>query len=92
MGTCIPQGGPPRQRKRSVALQALRLRYTWYDFTENLKRHWLENDRVAGELKQAFRAEGNEFLYEARAAENAWFKERIDRNALVRFMYVADRS
>jgi len=78
----------PEHTYLARALAALGLSYTWNDFTENLRRHWLENYRVTDELEPEFLAEGNAFLYEARVAESAWFKERVDRNALVRFMYV----
>jgi SAM-dependent methyltransferase len=81
----------PDRTSLAQALDALALRYTWHDFTENLRRHWLENYRVAEELRPAFIAEGNQFLYEARVAESAWFKERVDRNALARFMYVVSK-
>ena len=82
----------PDHTSLAQALRALHLPYTWYDFTRNVKRHWLENHRVANELRPVFVAEGNAFLYEARAAENAWFKERVDRNVIVRFMYVVEPS
>jgi cyclopropane fatty-acyl-phospholipid synthase-like methyltransferase len=82
----------PEHTHLARALAALGLSYTWHDFTENMSRHWLENYRVANELRSAFLAEGNAFLYEARASESAWFRERVDMDILVRFMYVVDKG
>ena len=82
----------PERTHLARALAALGLRYTWHDFTGNVRRHWLANDRVARELEPAFLAEDNAFLYEARVAESAWFVERVKRDALVRFMYVAGQG
>jgi trans-aconitate methyltransferase len=74
------------------ALRGLGLTYTAYDFTANVRNHWLMNYQVAEELRQAFIDEGNQFLYEARRAENVGFKESVEEDALVRFMYVIDKN
>jgi 2-polyprenyl-3-methyl-5-hydroxy-6-metoxy-1,4-benzoquinol methylase len=74
------------------ALQELGLSYTWYDFTENVRAHGIKNHQVAQKLKKAFDHEGNQFLYEARVAENVYFKERAVRNELARFMYLVERN
>jgi SAM-dependent methyltransferase len=74
------------------ALDQLGLAYTWYDFTADVRAHGIENYRVTEELKEAFEAEGNEFLYEARAAENRFFKESAEKEEIVRFMYWVERG
>jgi 2-polyprenyl-3-methyl-5-hydroxy-6-metoxy-1,4-benzoquinol methylase len=65
--------------------------YTWYDFTENVRAHSIKNYQVGEELRAAFIKEGNQFLYEARAAENRFFKESAEKEAIVRYMYVVNR-
>ena len=74
------------------ALDQLGLAYTWYDFTADVRAHGIENYRVGEELKEAFEAEGNEFLYEARAAENRFFKESAEKEEIVRYMYLVERG
>ncbi len=73
------------------ALDQLGFSYTWYDFTADVRAHGIENYHVGEELKAAFEAEGNEFLYEARAAENRFFKESAEKEEIVRFMYLVER-
>lgn len=74
------------------ALDQLGLAYTWYDFTADVRAHGIENYRVGEELKEAFEAEGNEFLYEARTTENRFFKESAEREEIVRYMYLVERG
>jgi SAM-dependent methyltransferase len=72
------------------ALNELGLAYRWYDFTKNVRTHGIRNYQVAEELKEAFLAEGNGFLFEARRAENVFFKKAAENEELVRFIYVVD--
>ncbi|MCP4536323.1 MAG: class I SAM-dependent methyltransferase [Chloroflexi bacterium] len=74
------------------ALDQLEFSYTWHDFTAEVRAHGIENYCVGEELKEALVAEGNEFLYNARAGENRFFKESAEREAIVRFMYLVERG
>jgi hypothetical protein len=47
------------------------------------------NYQVGEELKEAFEAEGNDFLYQARAAENRFFKQHAEKEEIARYLYVA---
>jgi 2-polyprenyl-3-methyl-5-hydroxy-6-metoxy-1,4-benzoquinol methylase len=80
----------PDKTRVARALQTLGLRYAQHDYTHKMVEHWQKNYRFSRELEQAFTDEGNRFLYEARVAENVEFKEKADRDALVRFLYVID--
>lgn len=74
------------------ALVQLNLCFAAYDFTTNLRNHWIKNYQVAEALKQDFAAEGNLFLYEARRQENLWFKKQVERDAMSRFLYVVRQN
>jgi len=72
------------------ALQDLGLNYRQYDFTANVRNHWIKNYEYSRSLQADFAAEGNAFLAEARIAENGWFKDHAERETLVRFLYVVE--
>lgn len=76
----------------ALALEKLGFIYEWYDFSENARAHALKNYLVGEELKAAFYAEENGFLYLARAAENRAWKESADNKAMVRYMYVVRQA
>ncbi|MBN1266290.1 MAG: hypothetical protein JXA25_12410 [Anaerolineales bacterium] len=69
------------------ALKSIGLPYLWFDFTENVQRHGLLNYAIAEKLKEDFYREGNGFLYEARAAENVYFKKAAEAQTIVRYLY-----
>lgn len=69
-------------------LNQMGLSYDWYDFTANVRAHGIKNFQAGEALKEAFNKEGNSFLYESRAAENRFFKERAEQETIVRYMYV----
>lgn len=73
------------------ALKDLELAYTTHDCTKNLKNHWLKNYQHSKELKNDFIAEGNEFLYEARLAENVHYSEKVKKDEMVRYLYVIEK-
>jgi SAM-dependent methyltransferase len=74
------------------ALRQSHYNYTAYDFTENVRSHWMKNHQTASELRPAFLAEDNEFLYEARLAENIKVFEKAENNEFVSFMYAIDKN
>lgn len=82
----------PEHTRMGEVLNRLGFAYTWHDFTPNIRNHWLKNYHLALALQPEFTAEGNEFLYEARMAENGWFKAHGDAGTLVRYMYVIERN
>jgi RimJ/RimL family protein N-acetyltransferase/SAM-dependent methyltransferase len=82
----------PQHTLVSQALQALNYSWSMVDFSENVRNHWLKNCRVAEELKQDFISEDNQFLYDARVAENVWFREMVEKNQLVSFLYLVNRQ
>jgi len=81
----------PDKTDMAEALKKSGLEYRWYEFTENVRKHWLINYQVGEELRDAFKEEGNEFLYQARAGENRYFKENVEKNAITRYMYIAEK-
>jgi cyclopropane fatty-acyl-phospholipid synthase-like methyltransferase len=72
------------------AFNQLGMPYDWYDFTVNVRRHGIKNYEVGEALKESFENEGNQFLYEARAAENRFFKESAENEEIVRYMYIVN--
>lgn len=82
----------PGHTHMAETLRGLSFRYTQHDFTANVRNHWIKNYEFSRTLQPEFAAEGNEFLCEARMAENGWFKDHAERGTLVRFMYVIDRN
>jgi len=82
----------PDRTRMAETLQGLSFRYTQYDFTTNIRNHWVKNYEFSRILQPEFAAEGNEFLYVARMAENGWFKDHAERGTLVRFMYVIEHN
>jgi 2-polyprenyl-3-methyl-5-hydroxy-6-metoxy-1,4-benzoquinol methylase len=82
----------PGHTRMSEVLRGLSFRYTQHDFTPNIRNHWIKNYEFSRTLQPEFSAEGNQFLCEARMAENGWFKDHAERETLVRFMYVIDQN
>jgi len=82
----------PERTFLAQALNELGFAYTWFDFTENVRAHGIRNFQVAEELKQAFMLEGNAFLYEARVAENVFFRDASEHGMITRFMYVVEQN
>lgn len=80
----------PENTLLAQALAQLGATFEWYDFTENVRAHGIKNYQVGEALKEAFKREGNQFLYDARAAENRFFKESAEKEAIVRYMYVVN--
>jgi ubiquinone/menaquinone biosynthesis C-methylase UbiE len=81
----------PDKTRVAHALRKLGLPYEQHDYTHKMNEHWQKNYQVSHELEQAFTDEGTRFLFEARVAENVDFKEKADRGALARFLYVIQR-
>jgi len=74
------------------ALRELGFEYAWYDFTADMIAHGMDGGHALEELREAFEAEGNEFLYEARAEEIRHFRELAEREEITRYMYVVGSS
>ena len=74
------------------ALRALDFKYRWYDFTAAVREHGIKNYEVGEALKADFEAEGNRFLYKARAAENRHFRDYALRQVIARYLYLVDGS
>lgn len=66
--------------------------YVQYDFTANICNHWVKNYDMSRALYGDFAQEGNEFLAEARIAENGWFRDHAIGGTLVRFVYAIDQN
>jgi len=77
----------PQETTLARALAELGLTYTWHDFTREVRQHGLRNYEAAEALKAQFEAEGNRFLYEARAAENRKLREKAEKNIVFRYQY-----
>jgi 2-polyprenyl-3-methyl-5-hydroxy-6-metoxy-1,4-benzoquinol methylase len=82
----------PGHTRMAEVLRDLSFDYTQYDFTPNIRNHWIKNYEYSRTLQPEFSAEGNQFLCEARMAENGWFKDHAERETLVRFMYVINHD
>lgn len=81
----------PGHTRMGEILNRLGFSYAHHDFTPNIRNHWLKNYHLALALQPEFAAEGNEFLFQARMAENGWFKSHGDAGTLVRYLYAIDR-
>ena len=82
----------PGNTRLAEALHTGGFAFESYDFTSNVKSHWLLNYQVGEELREAFEKEGNQFLYQARLAENREFKAYVEKDTIVRFLYVAKQA
>lgn len=82
----------PGHTRMAEVLRDLSFDYTQHDFTPNILNHWIKNYEFSRTLQPEFAAEGNQFLCEARMAENGWFKDHAERETLVRFMYVINHN
>ncbi|MBS0166633.1 class I SAM-dependent methyltransferase [Nitrospira sp. CMX1] len=82
----------PGRTRMARVLQTLGLVYRQYNFTPNIRNHWVKNYEVSRAMYREFAAEGNEFLADARIAENGWFKDHAERGTLVRFLYVINHN
>lgn len=82
----------PGSTRLAQVLKALSSSCMAYDFTPNVRNHWIRNHAFSRSLRSAFEAEGNGFLAEARMAENGWFKNHAERGTLTRFVYVIDHN
>jgi len=82
----------PRRTRLAQILTTLSLTYQPYDFTANVRNHWIKNYDYSRSLHADFAAEGNAFLADARIAENGWFKDHAEGGTLVRFIYVIDSN
>jgi SAM-dependent methyltransferase len=82
----------PERTFLAQALNQLGFTYTWNDFSDNVRAHGKKNFQVAEDLKETFLREGNIFLYEARAAENLFFREASERGTITRFMYTVEKN
>lgn len=82
----------PERTHLGEALRLQGFEYEWYEFTENVRLHGMKNYEVGEALRDAFEKEGNGFLYEARIAENRFFKESVEKNTIVRYLYVVGQA
>ncbi len=81
----------PKETWLAEALEQFGAAYQWHDFTANIRAHGIKNYQAGEALKEIFAQEGNQFLYEARAAENRFFKESAEEESIVRYLYVVNR-
>lgn len=82
----------PDNTRLAQVLKAGGYTYAQYDFTPNICNHWVKNYDFSRSLYENFAAEGNEFLAEARIAENGWFRDHAEAGTLVRFVYAIDHN
>ncbi len=80
----------PGHTRLAQVLKTLSLTCQQYDFTRNVRNHWIKNYDYSRSLYEDFSAEGNAFLADARIGENGWFKDHAERGTLVRFVYVIE--
>jgi len=80
---------PPDKTPLAQALMHHGLPYRVWDFTQADYRHAQLTKRVMEELKPAFEAEGNLFLYESRLGEAQGVMAAIEAGAHARYLYVA---
>ncbi len=82
---------PPDNTPLALALQANGLRYQAWDYTQEDFHHAQRKGQIAEELKDAFAAEGNLFLYENHAAEAAGVQKAVQAGAHARYLYLVSR-
>lgn len=83
-----PEGLLPENTPLGRALVALALSYQTWDFTQADYRHALLKREVTTELKDAFAAEGNMFLYETRMGEAEGVKAAVEQGIHARYLYL----
>jgi 2-polyprenyl-3-methyl-5-hydroxy-6-metoxy-1,4-benzoquinol methylase len=81
----------PHTARAGTALRKLGLAYEAADYSHKMREHWTKNDRATHELEQAFTAEGNRFIFEARASETAEYIDAVRRNVVSRTLYTVRR-
>jgi cyclopropane fatty-acyl-phospholipid synthase-like methyltransferase len=79
----------PHKNEFAETLQNQGLQYKTWDLTEQEVRHWTRKLRVASELKEAFEAEGNAFLYRKRHIEAEQHQPHVDAGRVSRYLYQA---
>ena len=82
----------PDHSRVGQVLNQLGFDYEWHDFTANVRAHWSKNYEQAQALQPAFAAEGNEFLADARMAENGWFNDHGKAGTLTCYLYIIQRN
>jgi 2-polyprenyl-3-methyl-5-hydroxy-6-metoxy-1,4-benzoquinol methylase len=82
----------PDHTRVSQVLKELSSAYVQHNFTANICNHWVKNYDASRALYGDFAIEGNEFLAEARIAENGWFRDHAVNGTLVRFVYVINHN
>ncbi|MCW5853334.1 MAG: class I SAM-dependent methyltransferase [Anaerolineae bacterium] len=77
----------PDRTPLALALQAHGLAYRTWDYTQADYAHAQRKQRIAEDLRDAFEAEGNLFLYENHQGEAVGVQRAIEANAHTRYLY-----
>ncbi len=77
----------PDGNRLAQALKAHSLRYRTWDFTASEIQHWQRKLQVATDLKTAFEAEGNAFLYQKRWIEAEYHRPYVEAGRVSRYLY-----
>jgi cyclopropane fatty-acyl-phospholipid synthase-like methyltransferase len=82
-----PEGLLPDQNRLAQALKAHGLRYRTWDFTASEIQHWQRKLQLATDLRTAFEAEGNAFLYRKRWIEAEYHRPYVETGRVSRYLY-----
>jgi cyclopropane fatty-acyl-phospholipid synthase-like methyltransferase len=82
-----PDGLQPDRNRLAQALEAHGLRYRTWDFTASEIQHWQRKLQVATDLRPAFEAEGNAFLYRKRWIEAEYHRPYVEAGHVSRYLY-----
>jgi cyclopropane fatty-acyl-phospholipid synthase-like methyltransferase len=77
----------PHKNELGQVLEKQGLQYRTWDLTEQEIEHWKRKLQVAAELKEAFEAEGNAFLYRKRYVEAEQHMPHVDAGLVSRYLY-----
>lgn len=63
------------------------LKYKYYDYTENERKHWLNQERLMEQNKENFIKEGNEYLYNVLYNDAKETNKQLEKKKFKRFLY-----
>ncbi len=78
----------PRSTRFAQALNELSLPYETGDYSTEEARHWIRKRQVAGQMRSAFEAEGNLWLWQRRGGEAEAHQEYVGSSRVARYLYV----
>lgn len=77
----------PEGTKLGQILEKLKLKYDYYEFTDNERKHWQLRKQLLEENKENLLKENNEELFNATNNETQYILNNIENNPFKRYLY-----